>query len=288
MDFYERYTTCWTEDSVRIINTPSPQAKSSYFYIQQTGYFKTLPGYFTERTDLPSYLLLYSVSGKGLLTYEGQEYKINPGQAVYIDCMPHHKYQIVGDDLWEFYWVHFYGGMSDAYYEIFRAENGPVTGDMSRSELKQIFVQLSAVNLRNEKAAELETSRLLLNLITTVIMEPMLCETAKMPEYIRGAVRYIEDHFAEPLSLDRIASHLSVSKFHLSREFKKYIGDSPGEYLIRCRINKAKELLKTTDLPIGQIAELVGVASEHHFREMFKQRTEETPGQFRKLWGGNN
>ena len=48
----ERYSSSWSEDSIRFINTPGKTAKSIYFYVQEVGYFKTQPPYFTEREHL--------------------------------------------------------------------------------------------------------------------------------------------------------------------------------------------------------------------------------------------
>ena len=91
--FLERASFDWSEDSIRFINTPSPKAKSTFFYMQEAGYFKTTPPYFTERAGLPSFLIVYTLSGKGILHYGDDEYTLSNGQCFFINCMNHHDYE---------------------------------------------------------------------------------------------------------------------------------------------------------------------------------------------------
>ena len=73
-EYLERFSSDWSEDSLRLIVTPSALAKSIYYYVQDTGYFKTSYPYFTERANLNSFLLVYTVSGQGLLRYQAGQW----------------------------------------------------------------------------------------------------------------------------------------------------------------------------------------------------------------------
>ena len=72
--------------------------------------------------------------------------------------------------------------------------------------------------------------------------------------------------------------------FYLTKLFKKYTSEGLYEYLINFRINKAKELLRTSQIPIYEISEKVGFESVSNFIKTFKQNEEITPLKFRKLW----
>ena len=89
--YLERASYTWSEDSVRLFATPSMTARSLYFYMQEAGYFKTVWPYFTERASLNSFLVLYTLSGEGRLSYEGQEYEVTEGTCFFIHCMKHHE-----------------------------------------------------------------------------------------------------------------------------------------------------------------------------------------------------
>lgn len=71
-ELLERGAHVWSDDSIRMILTPSRTAKSLYLYTQEVGYFKTEYPYYSERQNLNSFLIIYTVSGQGSLDYEGQ------------------------------------------------------------------------------------------------------------------------------------------------------------------------------------------------------------------------
>lgn len=91
----------------------------------------------------------------------------------------------------------------------------------------------------------------------------------------------MENNYAQPLTLDALADFAGLSKYHLSREFKKFTGYSPYAYLTELRFDRAKSMLLHTPLPSYQIARLTGFRDESNFIKLFKQRTEMTPGEFR-------
>ncbi|MEG0094120.1 MAG: helix-turn-helix domain-containing protein [Erysipelotrichaceae bacterium] len=93
---------------------------------------------------------------------------------------------------------------------------------------------------------------------------------------------YIDNHFKDDITLDSLATQTFVNKFYLSHTFKKYIGISPINYMIECRIEKAKDLLITTEYSIEQISSFVGFSSQSYFSQIFKKKTLKSPNQYRK------
>jgi len=91
----------------------------------------------------------------------------------------------------------------------------------------------------------------------------------------------IEDFQGRPLGLDELAHAASLSKFHLLRLFKATFNVSPVEYADRCRVDRGKDLLRHTRLPIGRIAERLGYESQSAFTRMFRRHTGVTPRVFR-------
>ena len=85
----------------------------------------------------------------------------------------------------------------------------------------------------------------------------------------------------ESISLDRMAEMTNTSKYHLSKEFKRYTGFSPHDYLISIRIEQAQILLKSTTLPASKICHMVGVHDINNFNYLFKKKVGKTPIQFR-------
>ena len=109
----------WSDDSIRFINTATPRARQTFFYVQEVGDFCTSSPYFTERENLNSFLIIYTLHGKGLLKYRGEQYTLHPGTTAYINCMEHHHYECLQNQNWEFLWIHFNGSSALGYYEEF-------------------------------------------------------------------------------------------------------------------------------------------------------------------------
>lgn len=100
-------------------------------------------------------------------------------------------------------------------------------------------------------------------------------------ENIQIAVEYIENNYSKMISIDHLAEHISLSKYHFIRRFSSSTGLTPGAYLTRVRTEKAMELLRGTSLSIEVIAEQVGYSSGSYFIKAFRSITGVTPGEFR-------
>ncbi|MUL35761.1 helix-turn-helix domain-containing protein [Gloeocapsopsis dulcis] len=96
---------------------------------------------------------------------------------------------------------------------------------------------------------------------------------------LQQAIDYIQAHLAEDISLKAIATELGMSQYYFARLFKQSTGYSPYQYLIKCRIERAQELLTQTQ-QIANVALQVGFASQSQFGRHFKRLTGVTPKQF--------
>ncbi len=90
---------------------------------------------------------------------------------------------------------------------------------------------------------------------------------------------FIDHNFADPINLENIADEANFSKFHFIRLFKKTYAKTPHQYLIKVRIEKAKELLKT-DCSIQHVCYAVGFESISSFTELFKKLIKLTPSSY--------
>ncbi|RAP76953.1 helix-turn-helix domain-containing protein [Paenibacillus montanisoli] len=284
--YMENASHSWTNNSVRLILSPSMEAKSAFMYVQEVGYFWTHPPYFTERQHLPSYLVVYTVSGEGKLDYGGHSFTLGPHSLFFIDCMAHQHYRATGSEHWEFAWVHFYGGASRHYYDSYAKKGDPLL-QLQRDSPVLGYMQC-LIDLHEQKTVhtELYGAKVLTDLATELVISAHVqaSDAKAVPAYLADMIREMERRCSETIRLDELARSFALSKYHLIREFKKHIGMSPNEYLIYLRIVRAKELLKYTAKPVAAIAEEVGVDNVSHFINLFKAREGLTPLAFRKKW----
>ncbi|WP_167859655.1 AraC family transcriptional regulator [Paenibacillus cymbidii] len=94
-------------------------------------------------------------------------------------------------------------------------------------------------------------------------------------------LRFIHVHYAEPLTLDRLAEHCRVSAAHLSRSFKKRIGCSFLDYLHRLRVESAASMMRSTDMTLIDIAADAGFPSYRSFSRIFRDLQGRTPSEYR-------
>lgn len=93
---------------------------------------------------------------------------------------------------------------------------------------------------------------------------------------------YVEGHFDEPLSLETLGQIAHLNPSYLSHYFKVATGETLMSYLLKVRMTKAVELLRTSDLKVNVIAEMVGYSKPQYFIALFKKTYGSTPQQFRK------
>lgn len=89
---------------------------------------------------------------------------------------------------------------------------------------------------------------------------------------VQQIMKYMENHYKEKISLDQIAENMYLSPFYISKLFKSETGDTPINYLISLRMEKAKELLdQNSTLSIQEAAAAVGYEDAYHFSKLFKK-----------------
>ncbi len=99
---------------------------------------------------------------------------------------------------------------------------------------------------------------------------------------LRRVTDYINDNLSRDLSLNEIAELVDLSTFHFVRAFKQATGATPHQYLLKSRVERAKQLLRETELPLAEISYLVGFNSQSHFTTSFRRLARLTPKAYRE------
>lgn len=110
-------------------------------------------------------------------------------------------------------------------------------------------------------------------------------------QYQKGILQvasYMNQHYTENLPIETLSGMCGISKNYFISSFKKVIGETPHNYLIKLRISKARILLETTDESIQEIAAHCGFQKANTFSSLFKSITGITPSEYRKSGKANS
>jgi AraC family transcriptional regulator len=162
----------------------------------------------------------------------------------------------------------------------------------SRQGVEDPFVRGTALALRAEIEAgypggrtygELLANALAVHLVKTYSTTPAQSgdgQTGLSRQQLRLAIEWIHDHLAEDIAIKQIADEVGLSPFHFARLFKSSTGYPPHQYRIQRRLERAKDLLISSDATIAQIAVQVGFCDQSHFASHFKRVYGVTPKAF--------
>ena len=132
--------------------------------------------------------------------------------------------------------------------------------------------------------------------LTTAIMIHLLrnygAVKPKIPQYTGGlakhklktTIAFINDHLEQDLRLADIASLVSMSTYHFARMFKLSTGLTPHQYIVKQRLDKAKELLRYSQIAIADVGYLVGYKNSSHFTRVFRRHIKTTPKAYRNMF----
>ena len=273
-------------------------AKANFIYLQEVGYFFAGKKYYTTRQGLDSFLIKLTVSGGGVLEYGGQREQVGPGHFYWIDCQNLQNYYTdpeIGH--WDVIWVHFNGATARAYYDTFRKlrGGGSVVGALApNSTMQPLLETLLERTLapeypfsaeQNLFAFDVQTSGLLTQLIMECISAAGISsKSPHIPSLVRDIRSFLTGRYNEKITLEHLSARFNLDPYYLQKLFKKYIGQSPMEYIIYLRMTRAKSLIRTSALSISEIAYTVGIDNISHFTRQFKKQEGMTPGQYRKFW----
>ena len=104
--------------------------------------------------------------------------------------------------------------------------------------------------------------------------------------HLRRARDHADRHYREPLDLDVLAGVAGLSKYYFQRMFTTTYGVSPAAYVSRRRVERAQDLLRSTNLTVTEVCMLVGYTSLGSFSAKFRALVGETPSAFQQRYGG--
>lgn len=277
------------QTSERYFFTPSSLARELFYYPTRGGHYFCSSLYsFDHRSEIAmqgdhnqNIMLFYIHSGAMELTLGSVRALAASGQVVLFDCREPYRY--AASDGLEFSWLLFNGLNTHAFYRrILQAHGGrQVFMPSGVSEIAQLLDSIFTGCAADERPGEAQLSQMLHRILGLLLLNDT-SPTHAGSDRIAEAIRYMNRHLFEELSVQEVAASISLSPSHFSRQFKAKTGYSPYEYIILRRIDKAKYLLTSTQLSVKEIAYATGYNSEENFIHSFRSNVGIAPGLFRK------
>jgi len=249
-----------------------------------------------------NYETVYMKKGYAVFEIAGQPVPLGPNDIIIIKPMQYHKFIVKSESGCEFIVLNFKfenkidGEYSEVPLEDFlnfvsSRETGPfITLKVSQKNeiivlLNRILKERESVEPGSEFLNYLLVMELFVLLSRALKMEwenSIKTKSPKLKELIGIAINFIHTNFERDISLGDIAKFVFLSPSYFTRAFKEETGMSPINYVLKVRIERAKELLTDTGFKISDIALSVGFSNQQRFNEMFKKFTHLTPLQYRK------
>jgi AraC-like DNA-binding protein len=235
-------------------------------------YLNPSPNYFCPHIIL---------KGRGVVRCNGQDHPISPGSMFSIWPDRAIEYFDMPDQPWDYLWIHLGGEGTERFLNgCGFSPNHLVLKPGDPAGVKRLFWQIRTLYTKQDYRTIPQIIAQFYELVT-------LCghfavdESEKQQNLVQQAITYIEAMLNTPLDINHISASLGVCRTTLYRAFVQNKGMTPVEYLSLKRIERACELLKTTDLSIADISKSVGFSEPRYFMRCFRKRTGKTPSVFR-------
>lgn len=239
--------------------------------------------------------------GQGVYTVGAEQHTIKPGDVFLFGTHEEHyitdisgcerlrlmnihfepRFIWAGSDLFDVKYLRIFFDRSENFRNRLDREN-PAT-----PEIVRLLVEIEREAAERREEYELMVKIKLLCLLVLLNREydyvsdgDSYLESAKYSQ-ISGAMKYIDENLAEPLTLDEIAARANLNKTYFTTLFKKLNGVTPWEYLTARRIEKSYSLLSRRDMNILEVANSCGFNNASNFNRAFRKLTGMTPSEYR-------
>lgn len=259
------------------------------FSVEEFGWHKNEPGYEFEESRVNNILQIV-YSGTCFLTVwdEGKEhhFTLHAGEAFLISAGVKHKYTSDVNDACSRYWLACSGYEYKNMLPVLGVEKkyAIVSGiDCDEIFRKYKILKNSMKHTRYSVFDILSATYAILSLVSKALhgQNGELENKVKSDVFIDSVIRYIDNHLKEDLRVKTLAKFFGYERSYFYKIFKKNVGMSIQEYVIKKRINTARTLISDTDKPCNEIANEVGYENYSSFSKMFIQITDFSPENYR-------
>ncbi|MGE4584354.1 MAG: AraC family transcriptional regulator [Sphaerochaeta sp.] len=220
----------------------------------------------------------YFVSGSGTFSNAQNRYAISPGSLFVTKGETVHSIEASREESLTYYATLISCLEEQPLIEILEQKNPITVG----TNLRFFFEEVRDKGLSSSPELRISACHQVLGLLYNLAAGTRMDDSKTENVRLEKAIRYMQRHVFDKLSLDMIASHVQLDHSYFVRLFKKRMNTTPMQYYSNLQLEAARALLTSTNLSVKEIADKLQFCSEFHFSKRFKQSTGSSPSAYRK------
>ncbi len=232
------------------------------------------------------YQILYIAEGRGTLTTASAgKYSISEGDIFLIFPGEWHTYSPDSETGWKEYWIGFKGINIDSRVSAgFFSKHTPIYRIGYNDTLISLFKEAIQVAKKQEKHFQQLLAGIvnyMLGLAFSIDSNKKLKNSMNL-ELVNRARAFMQENIESNIEIPEVAEHLNISYSSFRHIFKQYTGIAPSQYYLNLKIQRAKDMLKSSTASIKEISYILHFDTPEYFTKLFKKKTGLTPSQFRE------
>lgn len=276
---------CYTESMIEYKETRHTlqQKQISDLSLYSAGYEACQPGHHYGPICRAYQMIHFILSGKGVLQIDGHTFVLGAGDAFLIPSGKIAYYMADTTDPWCYTWINFLGINAQMYtYQLIASSPEPyILHGLDTQKYRHIIAKILSMN-GTATARYFKGNGYLLQVLGELFQDSAFNESYWGKNSVADEVKfYLDVNYAEKLKLKEVAHNFGIHANYLTRVFQEKYHISPKQYLLNLKLQKACQLLRTTDLPIAVIAGSMGFDDAMAFSKIFKKHFNISPTYYR-------
>ncbi len=225
----------------------------------------------------------YVISGSGHVKTSSGEFSPVAGDSYLLYAGEEHEYYSNQDDPWTKIWVNITGILPK---EILNAYGFCGSTLFPQLNISNFLDRIHNIANQNEKDLQYINDSCFITFIKLcqfLRQYSLANKNSKIPDNINNLKNYIDSHLNEKISLEKCGKIAGLSVSQTIRCFSKFFGMAPYEYISQQRLETAKVLLTSSQLPVYEIASQLGFSDQYYFSKYFKKKIGKSPENYRSF-----
>lgn len=246
--------------------------------VMEAGRQKCPPGHAWSLYLLDRTVIHFIESGKGTYVCDGKTYHLKAGDAFYIPMHTRGSYRADEADPWRYTWIHFGGDSGSKFYQdLGLTKDMPIYTSSDCDAVNEAIEELERLSEIGEAYAVMSGLYSVLHVMALHNSNKVTGKKKSGEEYITACKNYIMSKSCEKISVSDLCGLVKIDRTYLYRLFKEYLKMGPKEYILKTKMEMAKELLSQSPLSVSEVAEMVGYEDPFAFSKQFKQHFRISP-----------